>query len=62
MPTTSSKFAAFDVKDVSYAEVKGNPTPASVLVPKNLSPGGHPIMVRWHGGGFATGHRLFDEW
>lgn len=60
--SASPKFAAFHITDVVYKEVRGVGIPASILVPKDIQPGTHPVMVRWHGGGFCTGHRLFDEW
>lgn len=58
----ASKLERFHIKDIVYKEVNGHPIPASVLIPKNVQPGKHPVMVRWHGGGFVTGHRLFAEW
>jgi cephalosporin-C deacetylase-like acetyl esterase len=58
----SLKYAAFDLVDVNYKEAKGVPIPASILVPKNVKPGKHPVLVRWHGGCLITGHRLFPEW
>lgn len=60
--TVSSKFDAFNVKNVVYKELNKHEIPASVLIPKDAQPGKHPVMVRWHGGGFVTGERLFDEW
>jgi acetyl esterase/lipase len=35
---------------------------AAVLIPRNLKPGPHPVIVNIHGGFFATGHSLFAPW
>lgn len=65
----SSKFAAFNIIDVAYktlyknsTTLKGPPVPASILLPKSAKPGKHPVMVRWHGGCFITGHRMYPDW
>ena len=52
----------FNLVDIDYKKVNGTPVPASILIPKNAEPGKHPVLVRWHGGCFITGHRLFPEW
>lgn len=59
---SSKKFGAFDIKDADYKSVNGHGIPVSVLTPKDARQGKHPVLVRWHGGGFATGQRLFHEW
>jgi acetyl esterase/lipase len=41
-------------KTVSNHEIK-----AAVLIPKDLKPGLHPVIVNVHGGFFATAHSLF---
>lgn len=41
-------------KTVSEHEIK-----AAILIPKNLKPGLHPVIVNTHGGFFATAHSLF---
>lgn len=58
----SGKYAAFDILDAYYKEVNGTPVPLSVLVPKNVKSGRHPVLVRWHGGCLITGHRLYPDW
>ena len=58
----SSAFHAFNIKEVSHKEVNGTPILASILVPKNARPGKHAVTVRWHGGGLATGQRLYADW
>jgi cephalosporin-C deacetylase-like acetyl esterase len=49
----SPKYAKFDVSDVSYKVVNGHDIKAYVLTPKNISPGKHPIVVKFHGGFFV---------
>jgi cephalosporin-C deacetylase-like acetyl esterase len=58
----SVKFAAFNIVDVHYKTVNGVAVPASILIPKDIRPGKHPLLVRWHGGCLITGHRMFPEW
>ena len=58
----SSRFSDFNVVDVNYKEVNGTLIPASILIPKDIKPGKHPILVRWHGGCLITGHRMYPEW
>jgi cephalosporin-C deacetylase-like acetyl esterase len=58
----SAKFAAFNIVDVNYKTVNGVAIPASILIPKDIKPGKHPLLVRWHGGCLITGHRMFPEW
>ncbi|KAF2722340.1 alpha/beta-hydrolase, partial [Polychaeton citri CBS 116435] len=62
------KLSAFKILDsVPYKQLAdGQTIPTSILIPKkNFSPEQHsklPIIVRWHGGGLITGHRLFPDW
>ncbi|KAK4499629.1 hypothetical protein PRZ48_010147 [Zasmidium cellare] len=65
MSTTSSidpAFYAFDVFEETYKTVASHDIKAAVLIPKNLKPGRHPVIVNIHGGFFATGHSLFAAW
>lgn len=50
----SPKYAAFDVSDVTYKVVNGQDIKAYILTPKNLVPGKHPIVVKFHGGFFVS--------
>jgi acetyl esterase/lipase len=43
----------------SYKIVSGHEIKAAVLIPKDLEPGLHPVIVNVHGGFFATAHSLF---
>lgn len=58
----STKFSAFNVIDANYKQINGVAIPASILVSKDVQPGIHPVLVRWHGGGLFTGHRMYPDW
>ena len=57
-----SHFAAFDISDHTYKTVSGHPIESSILLPKSLPSGTHPVLVRFHGGFFITGSRLYEDW
>ncbi|KAF2484923.1 Alpha/Beta hydrolase protein [Neohortaea acidophila] len=59
----TSTLKGFDVTDFEYeSKEAGILIPASLLAPKQLQPGKHAVIIRWHGGCFITGHRLFPRW
>ena len=58
----SPRFSAFNLVDICYKRVSGTPIQATVLVPKDIQQGRHPVLVRWHGGCLITGHRMYPEW
>jgi len=60
-PDCSRHRPATDVPH-SYKTVSSDPINAAILLPKNLQPGLHPVIVNIHGGFFATGHSLFAPW
>ena len=63
-----SRFAPFTRIDLPYRVVNGVPLEATVLIKSSLctSAGAqnkkHPVIVRWHGGGFVVGHRMYEPW
>ncbi|KAG8531168.1 uncharacterized protein KY384_004526 [Bacidia gigantensis] len=63
-----SRFAPFTRVDLAYRFINGVPLEATVLIPKSTftSPKAngkkYPLMVRWHGGGFVVGHRMYEPW
>ena len=60
-----SRFDHFRRIDLPYRHIKGIPLEATILVPKSLvakQDATHPVMVRWHGGGFVVGHRMYEPW
>lgn len=42
-----------------YKIVSGHEIKAGVLIPKDLKPGLHPVIINIHGGFFSTAHSLF---
>lgn len=63
-----SRFAPFTRDDVPYRVINGVPLMTTILTPLSIStsPGTpdkrYPVMVRWHGGGFIVGHRMYEPW
>lgn len=58
----AAKYDGFNIVTVDYKQVNGIGIPASILIPNDIEPGHHPVSVRWHGGCFVTGQRLFADW
>ncbi|KAK3670352.1 hypothetical protein LTR78_009806 [Recurvomyces mirabilis] len=58
------KFTSFSATDVTYKTVGTTAVEATILVPKTIidKPGKYPLAIRWHGGFWVTGHRLFPDW
>ncbi|VUC20524.1 unnamed protein product [Clonostachys rosea] len=54
-----SLFEPFTVFETTYKTVSAHDIKAAVLIPKNLKPGPHPVIIQIHGGFFATAHSLF---
>ncbi|CAN8097035.1 unnamed protein product [Discula destructiva] len=65
-----SRFAPFHRVDVPYRIINGIPLETTILTPLSMrtSAGNpvaiksHPVIVRWHGGGFIVGHRMYEPW
>lgn len=63
-----SRFAPFARVDLPYRIINGVPLETTILVPLSIynSPRAHdkryPVIVRWHGGGFVVGHRMYEPW
>ncbi|ESZ97901.1 hypothetical protein SBOR_1713 [Sclerotinia borealis F-4128] len=47
----SPRFSQFDVSVTTYRTIQNHEIQAYVLIPKNISPGKHPLIVKIHGGG-----------
>lgn len=58
----AAKLTPFNVTDVTYKTVNGHPIGASILIPKSMSSGRRPLIVRWHGGFLVGGARLYMDW
>lgn len=60
-----SKFSAFERVDFPYSNVGAHDLTASVLTHKKFQEENErlvPVLVFFHGGGFVTGHRLYEPW
>ena len=63
-----SRVAPFTRIDLPYRIINGVPLEATILIPLSISTSlstrekKHPLMVRWHGGGFVVGHRMYEPW
>lgn len=53
------KLAPFNLHDITYKTVSNTPINATILIPKDIKPGKHPVLVRWHGGYLIAGARMF---
>jgi acetyl esterase/lipase len=58
----ASKYVDFDQKDFVYKTSNNHRITTTVLVPKNLEPGKHPLLVHFHGGFLICGSKLYEEW
>jgi acetyl esterase/lipase len=58
----TSKYVDFDQKDFVYKTVNNHEISTTVLIPKNLKPGKHPLLVHFHGGFLICGSKLYEEW
>ncbi|KAF5878458.1 putative alpha beta hydrolase fold-3 domain protein [Botrytis fragariae] len=58
----SAKFSQFNVSVKTYKTVRDHEIQAYILVPKNISPGPHPVIVKIHGGGSVAGSGVFAPW
>ncbi|EMD63951.1 hypothetical protein GGP41_002725 [Bipolaris sorokiniana] len=60
--TPETRFDSLNVYTTSYKKIGDHEIEVNVLVPKGISPGKHPLMVKWHGGGLTTGTALYPPW
>jgi len=51
--TPETRFDSLDVYRTSYKEIRSQEIDVGILVPRNLKPGKHPILVKFHGGGLV---------
>lgn len=49
----ATRFDSFNVYKTSYKKIGEHEIGVAVLVPKDLKPGKHPVMVKFHGGGLV---------
>ncbi|KAH9881094.1 hypothetical protein J1614_001587 [Plenodomus biglobosus] len=58
----ATRFDSFNVYRTCYKKIGSHAIEAGVLVPKDLKPGKHPLLVKFHGGGLVTGDCLYPDW
>ncbi|KAH8817248.1 Alpha/Beta hydrolase protein [Xylogone sp. PMI_703] len=58
----SPKYAKFNILEVTYKVFNNQNINAYIFVPKDISPGKHPILAKFHGGFFFTGSSIFPDW
>ncbi|KAL5115245.1 hypothetical protein ACEQ8H_006837 [Pleosporales sp. CAS-2024a] len=59
--TPATRFDSFHVYRTFY-KIGDHEIEVGILVPKELKPGKHPLMVKFHGGGLVTGDCLYADW
>lgn len=67
MMAIDTKFQYFNIIDnISYKIIGDTAIPVTVLVPKDVPSGSRPVIVRWHGGFWIAGERMyapmFPQW
>ncbi|KAF2478202.1 alpha/beta-hydrolase [Lindgomyces ingoldianus] len=60
--TAANRFDTFNIYSTSYKKIGGHEIEVNVIVPKNIKPGKHPLIVKFHGGSLVTGTALFPDW
>lgn len=51
--TAATRFDTFNFYQTSYKKIDNHKIEVDILVPKGISPGKHPLLVKWHGGGLV---------
>jgi cephalosporin-C deacetylase-like acetyl esterase len=52
--TPVTRFESFHVYRTCYKKIGDHEIEVGILVPKDLKPGKHPLMVKFHGGGLVS--------
>jgi len=52
--TAATRFDSFHLYRTSYKKIGDHEIEVSILVPKGITPGKHPLLVKWHGGGLVS--------
>ncbi|ETS84817.1 hypothetical protein PFICI_02842 [Pestalotiopsis fici W106-1] len=58
----AEKFKDFRILSTTYKTVGEHPLQVNVLIPRALTEGDCPVILRFHGGGFVTGDSLHPDW
>ncbi|KAF2495231.1 alpha/beta-hydrolase [Lophium mytilinum] len=61
-PSPETRFIDFTRHTIPYKTINNQPIVAEILIPKNITPGAHPILAQFHGGGLFTGKALYPDW
>ena len=51
--TAANRFDSFNVFRTPYKKIGNHGIDVGILVPKDLKPGKHPLVVKFHGGGLV---------
>lgn len=51
--TPATRFDSFDVHRTSYKKIGDHEIEVGILIPKDLKPGKHPLVAKFHGGGLV---------
>ncbi|KAF2746800.1 alpha/beta-hydrolase [Sporormia fimetaria CBS 119925] len=62
MDNPDTRFDAFHVHRTTYKHVRNHDIAAVTLIPKDLQPGPHPVLVKFHGGGMVLGEAGYAPW
>jgi cephalosporin-C deacetylase-like acetyl esterase len=54
--TPETRFDSFHVHRTSYKQIADHAIEVGILVPKDIKPGKHPVIVKFHGGGLVRPH------
>jgi cephalosporin-C deacetylase-like acetyl esterase len=52
--TAATRFDKFNIYTTSYKKIGDHEIEVNVLVPKDITPGKCPVMIKWHGGGLVS--------
>ncbi|KAH7019615.1 Alpha/Beta hydrolase protein [Ilyonectria destructans] len=59
---SQDKFSRFNIQTIAYKEVQGHKINLDILIPKNLTSGTYPLIVRFHGGFLISSASLYPDW
>ena len=60
--TPATRFSSFRVYTTPYKHINTHTVDVSILIPKTIKTGKHPVFVKFHGGGLITGDALYPDW
>jgi cephalosporin-C deacetylase-like acetyl esterase len=54
--TGENRFDLFNIYRTPFKKVGNHVIDVGILIPKDLKPGKHPVIVKYHGGGLVSRH------